>query len=229
MAYQMIHMEIAYRLLNVLVDITHPAQFLFGSVAPDSVHMDPAFEISKKVKSHLFAGCGEWGDTRDYARWMQNIKEMLIRTKDIKDSTDYRDFLLGMCVHCLTDYGNDLNIWRRLQKEYIPPMSPEEFKAAYYPEARGIDLWLYQNSKNTKAIIKLLSEACTFDVEGMVNKEDMEKQRKHLLNVQYHVPAVDISGYRFLSPDFLESFIESTVKHIADSIKEGDIIAKPQN
>lgn len=229
MAYQMIHMEIAYRLLNVLVDITHPAEFIIGSVAPDSVHMNPAFEMGRKVKSHMFEGCGEWGDTRDYERWMQNIKKMLTCTNHIKDSTGYRDFLLGMCVHCLTDYWNDLNIWRRLQREYIPPMSSGEFKDAYYPEARGIDIWLYQNSKNTKAIIKLLSEASAFDVKGMVNREDIEKQRKHLLNVQYYVPIVDISGYRFLSPDFLESFIESTVKYIADSIRESGIIARQQN
>lgn len=229
MAYQMIHMEIAYRLLNVLVDITHPAEFILGSVAPDSVHMNPDFEMGRKVKSHLFEGCGEWGDTRDYERWSHNIGEMFAKAWTMKGRTDYRDFVLGMCVHCLTDYWNDLNIWRRLQREYIPLMSPGEFKDAYYPEARGIDIWLYQNSKNTKAIIKLLSEASAFDVEGMVNREDMEKQRWHLLNVQYHVPTVDISRYRFLSADFLENFIESAVNHIADSIKESGIIARQQN
>lgn len=229
MAFQMIHMEIAYRLLECPLGIENPADFLIGSVAPDSVHMNPDFEIGRKVKSHMFEGCGEWGDTQDYARWNQNIGEMLAKAGTMKNRTDYRDFVLGICVHCLTDYWNDLNIWRRLQREYIPPMSPGEFKDAYYPEARGIDIWLYQNSKNTKAIIKLLSEASAFDVEGMVNKEDIEKQRRHLLNVQYHVPTVDISRYRFLSADFLENFIESAVKHIADSIKESGIIARQQN
>ena len=68
MAYQMIHMEIAYRLLNRLPQIENAAEFILGSVAPDSVHMDPDFTIDRKVKSHMFEGCGKWSDTQDYRR-----------------------------------------------------------------------------------------------------------------------------------------------------------------
>ena len=42
----------------------------------------------------------------------------------------YRDFGIGICVHCLTDYWNDKKIWRKLQGENIPPMNIEEFKNA---------------------------------------------------------------------------------------------------
>ena len=66
MAFQMIHMEIAYRLLERIPQIPNAAEFILGSVAPDSVHMNPDYNVSMKIKSHMFEGCGKWGDTQDY-------------------------------------------------------------------------------------------------------------------------------------------------------------------
>ncbi len=45
MAFQMIHMEIAYRLLQRIPQIVNAAEFILGSVAPDSVHMNPDYNI----------------------------------------------------------------------------------------------------------------------------------------------------------------------------------------
>ena len=45
MAFQMIHMEIAYRLLKRISPISNPAEFIIGSVAPDSVHMNPDYDV----------------------------------------------------------------------------------------------------------------------------------------------------------------------------------------
>lgn len=219
MAYQMIHMEVAYRLLNRLPQIENAAEFILGSVAPDSVHMDQDFVIDRKVKSHMFEGCGKWSDTQDYRRWKSNIGDTFGKILTERERTDYRDFGIGLCVHCLTDYLNDIKNWRRLQSEHIPPMELEEFKEAYYVEARGIDLWLYQNSKNTAAIRVLLANAKAFDAEGLLRIENIEKQRDHLLNVQYDVETVNVSDYRFLPASAIEEFIDSVVNEIAETIE----------
>lgn len=213
-------MEVAYRLLEHIPQIENAAEFILGSVAPDSVHMDTDYDINKKVHSHMFEGCGQWSDTQDYQRWNRNIESTFCAICKEKEKTDYRDFGIGLCVHCLTDYWNDIKTWRRLQSEYIPPMKLEEFREAYYPEAQGIDKWLYQNSKNTKTIREMLTKAKAFDVDGLVNKDFLEKQRNHLLNVQYDVDSIDISEYCFLSAEVIESFIDSTVSDIAKTIKE---------
>lgn len=73
MAFQMIHMEIAYRLLKHIPQLSNAAEFILGSVAPDSVHMNPNYNVGMKVKSHLFEGCGKWSDTQDYQQWKRNI------------------------------------------------------------------------------------------------------------------------------------------------------------
>lgn len=220
MAFQMIHMEIAYRLLEQIPQIENAAEFILGSVAPDSVHMNPQFEIGMKVQSHMFEGCGEWSDTQDYVRWRRNIEDGLHKFDNKEKGTAYRDFTFGLCVHCLTDYWNDIKIWRKLQKEYIPPMELAEFREAYYPEARGIDFWLHQNGRNTKSIMEMLDKAVAFDIKGLVNKDDIEKLKHHLLNIQYNVDAVDISKYRFLSADFLEDFINFNVKDIEETLQQ---------
>lgn len=64
MAYQMIHMEIAYRLLKQLSMVENGAEFILGAVAPDSVHMNQNYEVGMKVSSHMFEFCGKWGDTQ---------------------------------------------------------------------------------------------------------------------------------------------------------------------
>ena len=218
MAYQMIHMEVAYRLLEQIPQIENAAEFVLGSVAPDSVHMNPTFDNGMKVKSHMFEGCEKWSVTQDYQRWRSNIKSVFCDVLAEKERTDYIDFGIGLCVHCLTEYWNDIKIWKRLQKENIPPMKFEEFRDAYYREARGIDSWLYQNSKNTETIREMLSKAKPFDVEGLVRKEYVEQQRDHLLNVQYDVVTVDISEYCFLSADVIEEFIDFVVNDLAKTI-----------
>lgn len=218
MAFQMIHMEIAYRLLKRIPPISNPAEFILGSVAPDSVHMNPDYDVNMKVKSHMFEGCGKWSDTQDYQLWKRNLQsfcEIVVR----KGHVD-KDFGIGICVHCLTDYWNDIKIWRKLQRRNIPPINTDEFKKAYYPEAQGIDIWLYQNSKNTKVIRKMLSEALAMDVEGIIHKEDVERQRNHLLNIQYDVDKVDISNYQYLLANDIHEFIEFTVNDIAETILE---------
>lgn len=219
MSFQMIHMEIAYRLLAYIPEIENSADFILGSVAPDSVHMDPCYHVSMKVLSHMFEGCGPWSDTQDYQQWNENIKHIFREYFIGGKTAAYRDFVLGLCIHCLTDYWNDIKIWRKLQQKYIPPMSLSEFKDAYYPEARGMDLWLYQNSKNTKAIREMLSEATAFDIPGLVHKKNAETQRSHLLNVQYSAGMIDVSNYHFLSTDTMISFISFTVNAINKTIR----------
>ena len=64
----------------------------------------------------------------------------------------------------------------------------------------------------------MLSEAIALNIEGIVNKEDIERQRNHLLNTQYNADMVEISTYRYLSANDISDFIEFTVNDIAKTI-----------
>lgn len=159
MSFQMIHMEIAYRAAEKLQIRDGLAEFILGSVAPDSVHFRDGYSVEMKVHTHLFEGCGPWSETQDFERWISNIEEFWRRFGEEESDVRRRMFIFGICVHCRTDYYNDIMIWRALRKMHIPPMTLEEFRAEYYPEARDIDKWLYQTSEHTGEITRLLGEA----------------------------------------------------------------------
>lgn len=211
MALQMVHMEIAYRVIDKL-DITEgKEQFILGSVAPDSVHFRDPYLVEEKIHTHLFEGCGTWSDTDDYDRWKSNIAEFRDKFALCEPDPVKRAFLLGICVHCWTDYCNDVLVWRALQKKYIPPMTTQEFRENYYPEARLLDQWLHQNSENTKEIMRLLDQSKPVDFEDYLRAEDIEKTKQHLLHVQYDVPKADISDNKFYPKEMMTELIDAVV------------------
>ncbi len=216
MAFQMIHMEIAYELLKHFSFIKNEEEFMLGAVAPDCVHMNAEYDISMKVKTHLFEGCGPWSDTRDYDRWIKNIFDFWNQYTQDFSSEKERDYIAGICVHCLTDRCNDLKLWREFQKIYVPIMGLEQFKESFYPEAKGIDIWLYQNSKHCEEIRRLLKNGQIFSLGGFLDITDMEKMKSHLLYEQYMVEKEDISNYKMLSQKRLEQFINESVEEIAN-------------
>lgn len=216
MSFQMIHMEIAYRLLQYLPQVKHPAEFVLGSVAPDAVHMAASFDLNRKINSHLFVECGPWGDTQDSERWKRNINAFFEKAVAAEPEPARRDFALGICVHCLTDRLNDIRIWKKAQSIYLQAMAFEEFKEVYYREYRNIDWWLYQNSENAAAIRELLTDAASFAIEGLTDREELERQREHLLYEQYNVEKVDLTMNRFLTAERIEDFMT----YVTDNIRE---------
>ncbi|SER66212.1 zinc dependent phospholipase C family protein [Lachnobacterium bovis] len=225
MAFQMVHMEVAYRMLKYMPDMKYKEDFILGSVAPDSVHMETVYKVEDKIDSHLFWGCGPWAKTTDSEKWKNNILDFWEKSKEIKDVS--REFLMGYAVHCLTDYCNDLNVWIALKnKSKIPE---EELKKLFYPESRGIDQWLFLNSPNAKNIMELLEKGRAFSIENKVKKEMIEKEKLHLLNRQYKTDLTDevranlrdeiVNNYRFVPPEFMEKFLNQTAKDLYCMLK----------
>jgi hypothetical protein len=219
MAGQITHMEIAYRLKDRLEIEEGLEQYILGSVAPDSVHFAEDY-LRKKIHSHLFENCGPWGDTQDYDHWIENIRAFW--AKYVADEKDIlkRDFFLGFCVHCLTDYWNDLLIWRALQKKNVPPMDNEDFKAIYGPEYTKIDRWLFQNISDADIIMKLLADSKEEDFEDYAKKVDMTNMKKHLINTQYNLPdPVDVSVHNFCMPDSILKFVDEVPGRVYEQLR----------
>ena len=215
MSFQMTHMEVAYRLINHLKIKEGREEFILGSVAPDSVHFRDPFKIEDKVHSHLFEGCGVWSNTQDYDRWMTNINEFWDKYGEDEMDVRRRMFILGICAHCVTDFYNDLLIWRSLQNEYLPAMTLEDFRSEYYPEAQTVDKWLFQNSRNSEEIVKLLLAAKETDLEDYIHAEDTAAMKKHLVDTQYNLPeTVDVSGYKYYPSDKILWFVETVSDRI---------------
>ena len=222
MAGQMTHMEIAYNLAEIMGIDEGRAEFILGSIAPDAVPFTEPLR-AEKIHTHLFENCGPWGDTQDYEQWLVNIKDF--RGKYVKDEQDTRKkmFLLGICVHCFTDYWNDLMIWRVAQKRMMPPMNFEEFKAAYYPEAQRLGVWQFQNSPRAKEIMELMMASEEYDFEDYTKIADLKNIKDWLLNVQFNVPEkVDVSGHKYYTKEMLLEFTDEATKKVCVQLQAMD-------
>ncbi len=220
MAGQITHMEVAYKLIDRLGIDEGKAEYILGSVAPDSVHFDDDY-LSKKIHSHLFENCGPWGDTQNYDNWITNIKAFWNKYV-IKENDNIRKaFYIGIVVHCLTDYWNDLSIWRTLQKKMIPPMTYGSFKEGYSPESTRIDRWLYQNIDDADEIMELLERSHETDFEDYLKAACITKMKRHLIDVQYNLPdPIDISGHKFYKADMMRQFVREVPDRVFRQIKE---------
>ena len=220
MAFQMTHLEIAYRLAKRLGITKGREEFILGSVAPDAISEEVPY-IPTKIHTHLFEECGPWGDTQDYDRWLVNIRAFW--DENGRDETDIKKKMLklGICVHCMTDYWNDLLIWRALQKEYMPPMTVEEFRSEYYPEARVVDKWLFQNSENSEEIFKLFAASETMDIGDYSYAKDQEDIRDHLTNVQYNLPEpLDVSKFKYYPSEKIIWFVATATDRIEGMLRD---------
>ena len=220
MAGQITHMEVAYRLMDRLGIAQGKEEFILGSVAPDSVHFDEDY-LPKKIHSHLFENCGPWGDTQNYDNWIINIKAFWNKYVVKENDNIQKAFYIGIVVHCLTDYWNDLLIWRALQKKMIPPMTYDGFKEEYYPESNRIDRWLYQNIDNADDIMRLLENSNEADFEDYVKASCMTKMKRHLIDVQYNLPdPIDVSGHKYYRSDMILKFVSEVPDRIINQLKE---------
>ncbi len=218
MSFQMTHMQIAYNLLEGLGITEAKEEFILGSVAPDSVHFRDDYSIEQKVHTHLFEGCGPWGDTKDYDKWRIHMEEF--KSKYVENEIDIgrRMFCLGIYVHCITDYCNDLYIWRDQQKKHIPPMTPENFREEFYKEAPAVDKWLFQNSSDSENISSLFRNSREISIDGYIHAEDLVKLKDHLLNVQYNIDEqIDVSGFKYYPSDKILWFTDMVTDKILRS------------
>lgn len=214
MPYPMVHMEIAYRLLEKLDRIENRGDFMLGAIAPDSVHFRSSYHPRMKEASHLW-DCGpEWGTTTDSPKWKRNILEFWRLHKEDEN----KDFLAGYCVHILTDWLNDLRIWSPFRKS-IGFKNVHDPNTQYRIEAYGSDQWLYHASGNTDEIWKLLEEGRGYTVAGCALEADIRRQQESILKEQFtKKTAPDVSGYRYCTDKVILDFIKECVEMIAEEL-----------
>lgn len=215
MSFQMVHMEVAFRLLEFLPNIENKADYLLGSVAPDSVHMKDDYQLSDKIRTHLFDGCGVWATTGDYQKWQSNITGFWNKNKEKQLSQSEMDFVAGICVHVITDYENSLILWDPYRVKYGKDgvVNPD-FYQVYNAEQYAIDQWLYQNSPHREEIRKLLQDGQGHELDGFLNLKDIEKQKDWMLHHQYADKLKAISNYEYMNSSIIEDFIQYNVATI---------------
>lgn len=95
----------------------------------------------------------------------------------------------------------------------------DEVYGVYAKEAKGIDLWLYQNDKDTQEIWRLLEQGKAYGVEGCILEEDLARQKQFLLYKEFiGKDAVDVSGYQFCTKKIMKDFMAECAEKIFGEI-----------
>ena len=115
MPYPMTHLIIAKNIAGVFEkDIKNLPDYYSGSLAPDAVHNRTNFTYDYKKKSHLFVGMEEWGFMTNHDECTENAIAFFITNRKSKN----HDFILGYCVHILSDIYNHLTVFTPFVKKY---------------------------------------------------------------------------------------------------------------
>lgn len=216
MAYSIIHLEVAYRLLSKWDWIKNPGDFLVGAVAPDAVHFCENYQVQMKEKSHIW-DCGpRWGITEESNKWESNVMRFWEENK----GADNRDFIAGYCVHILTDIQNDIKIWRPFRQMNTVGMTVEEVYYIYGKEARESDQWLYQTSLHSEHIMELLAGGRVYSIADCIGQGEINKLIQYMLTEEYVKKEIyDISGFRYCNDKVILGFIEECTEWLADRLK----------
>lgn len=129
----------------------------------------------------------------------------------------------GLCAHLLTDWENDRRIWAPFREKMKQGAERDEVYGEYAQESKGMDLWLYQNDKETQEIWRLLEQGKVCGVDGCILEEDLARQKRFLLYEEFiGKDAVDVSGYRFCTKEVMEEFVERCVEKMQKLINPGN-------
>lgn len=135
MPLPMVHLSIA-RQLTQLLEIEDHEAFYIGAIAPDAIHKRDDMTRKEKNITHL------------------DIKSHISRDVAFKSVIDYykqptetnRSFLLGYCVHVLTDSLWLFDVFRPFKKVLIPNMGRASITHRYYTDTAYIDNQLYEEA-----------------------------------------------------------------------------------
>jgi hypothetical protein len=97
----------------------------------------------------------------------------------------------------------------------IPPMTYQEFKDAYYPEAQRLDRWLYQNTDSSAEIMDLLKASTEYDFEDYVTAKDLIDIKNYMFGTQYNLDEmVDVSTHKYYPVEKLLAFVDNCTEKI---------------
>ena len=193
MPYTMTHLIIAKNIADRYAgQIGSLPQFYLGAIAPDAVHNRAGYITEHKKASHLISGDEKWGFTTKNDEWAENISAFLREHARSKNC----DFIRGYCCHALADVYNNEHEWTPFRLRYGVHYD-DYAKASHVGEARAgygkiynhecnqIDILLAQTYEGRDDFWLHLANAKSLNLPGIIYADEIEQQRRYILNVWY--------------------------------------------
>lgn len=214
MAYTMIHILIAEKVLEYLKSpVDHPT-YILGTIAPDAVHAAKDYSRMQKGRSHLFAEGARWGEVtseEDLAKWSESIKTFYLKEHDRYD----RDFFLGYIVHLLADICSCKNIYApfylSIKDDY------DEKMAQFRKESYCVNYHLYCEYSREKNLYNILHAGRSCSIDGVFEKSLLDPRIDQLFSFEFKSRDV---GHLSENKICTLNNTESLIKEAAEIIKK---------
>lgn len=191
MAYTMVHILAADRVLEYFPIIEDYSTYILGTIAPDAVHSNPDYTTKWKERSHLFAENHQWGmidSLEAIEEWLGNIKKYYMENRGRYN----RDFLLGYIVHLMVDVYNSMHFYAPLKK--TAQNDSGEIMERYKREVCGINFYLLSQYEKQRDLRRVLDDGKAVTLQGVIDREDILKRIDDLF--RYEFESRDISGIK---------------------------------
>lgn len=182
MAYTMIHILIAEKILEYIKTPVDYPTYILGTIAPDSVHAAKDYSPTQKEQSRLFVEGARWGKVtseEDFTKWRESIKTFYMKECDRYD----RDFFLGYIVHLLADICSCEKIYAPF---YLSIKDDHDEKMAQYKkECFGINYYLYREYSKEKNLYDILRAGHSCSIDGVFEKSLLEPRIHQLFSFEF--------------------------------------------
>ena len=181
MPFPMIHLHVANKIATIHPElIKSPSQFYLGTLSPDSVHMREEFIANEKKITHLCTSDENWGEITKNDEWIDNVMSFWHEHKNSDNSC----FVLGYCVHILSDIYGNIHIWTPFKQKMNLEMK-DYYGGAHHNRQASVDFKLAHEFARKKEIWDLLKKSKVVTIPGIVFEGDIEKQKYRILYEQY--------------------------------------------
>jgi hypothetical protein len=205
----MVHLAVSVQLFE-RSGVEPNADFLLGSLAPDSIHMRSGASKEAKSKTHL--NLLPLNNIPIGFDKLSHCKSFLQQYETGNQSC--RAFILGYISHILTDIYW-LNTLHRLFRERVPEgISPQEKKRMYTLERSQLDYNLYNHAEWSPSICRIVTGAQGFDLsDQLLTEQEIRGWRDQVLRAFVEQDEPDIAN-RYITVAELEWFIQDAADHL---------------
>ena len=207
MAYLMIHLNIANKILERCPGIYDRNAFLIGSVAPDAIGFQPGKRFAK-APAHFCIGNESWGYYTNYDEWLDNL---IFNTEKLSDAVN-KSFLFGYMSHIIADIENS--------KRFYTPIrltDDKDYMQTWFNDCYEIDSILLDKIEDIDEFWGSLDNYNNYSMPGLVEADDIAYMIEKMKSEVYY-------SDRKPSLEYLTSiFTVQTVLNYIDDIADKTI------
>ena len=211
MAYLMVHLTIANKILEKYPDIDDKNAFRIGSIAPDAIGFRPGKRYEKAL-SHFCIGDESWGYYTNYDEWFDNL---ICNINKLYSSVN-KDFLLGYMSHVIADIENSRRFWTPIRLT-----NDDKHKENFFNDCYETDSILLSKIENIDDFWEMIDNRNNYFLPDICAAEDIVYMVEIMKSQIYsnRQPNSEYSPSIFTmqtAMDFIDDIVDKTINVIEE-------------